>query len=133
MVDTRRREFGMEDMRTLHAMYDHAALLRSIGRADEAIRILEELMQVTERMHGGQYELLTMVTNCMANGHADLGHHQEAEAMGRAVFLRYEKKFGMDHESTLTAMVNLAKTLRSLGKEDEAEQLLIHVGIFQKP
>ncbi len=120
-LEIRQRELGEDHPDTLASTHDKAALLRKLGRYDEAEEWLTEAIEGRRRILGDEHE----ETLSSINSRGVLLQRQErldeAEPYVREALAGHRRALGDDHPSTLTILNNLSTLMYRMGRVDEAE------------
>ena len=97
--------------------------LHDLDRNEDAIRILEEALEIKKAKFGpdDRSTLTTMVN--LANEHHALHRYSEALELRQQTFDLSKAKYGADDYNTLMTMHNLGANLRALGRHAEALRL----------
>ncbi len=97
--------------------------LRVLGRHDEALQIVEGLVEFGERSLGPEHPSVANHLVSLATLHGEAGDPEQAEATLRRAVAMLERIFDHDHPSVLRAVGNLAMTVSILGRSAEAIEL----------
>lgn len=123
---------GDDDGDVLRAVENVATTLDSMDRNGEALvafnRVLAGKEKERRKVRGREnLETLSIVSN-IGRLHAALGNLEEGlEWLGRALSGFEAHKLGKEHHSMMTVHFNMARTLKTMGKGDEALQHFIRV------
>ena len=112
---------GAEHPDTLISRSNLAALLRNLGRLEEAEAENRAVQGIQTGVLGAEHpDTLASRSNLALVLHG-LGRLEEAEAEARAVLDIWTRALGAEHPDTLTSRNNLATVLGDLGRLEEAE------------
>ncbi len=105
------------------------------GRFREAIKILEETLSLSEKVHGTESERYARFEGDLAELLLIIGRVDESEKHARHGLEVFQKKFGKDHPRTAAAEYVLGKVLLYKGDYEAAENSFedvykIYVNIF---
>lgn len=102
---------------------NYAALLRALGRHDEAEHILRAVLATRESRLGRSHPDTLGAMHNLAHVLQSAGKSRDAAALYREAVDLGTARQGRDHPDTLGAMHNLAALLRSLGDHGKSETL----------
>jgi tetratricopeptide (TPR) repeat protein len=120
--------FGIEDTWTLTTMLNLASLYDKYGHWTEAEALLLQVLEAASRIDTNDGRLLKLnVLGVIASNKDNLGHYEESVALRLQVLQAFEKEFGPDHQETVTAKANLARTYDELGRYKEAEKIQLEI------
>ncbi len=115
--------YGTDDLRTLAARTELAALMRATGSLLRANQMLADVLEDSARRYGEADPATISAKHHLANSHVDLGRHDAAFDLRRQVVASREAVLGADHPRTLSAQGNLANSLAALGQSRQALEL----------
>lgn len=118
-LETTRHLFGEEDPATLTAMINHAEAMSELGRAGEARRIVEQVLETRQRLHSEDHLGILMALNSLGRiiyVTDDLDAARNLQERALAMSLDF---FDEEHPCTLTAMNNLAATIHAQGDQGD--------------
>jgi tetratricopeptide (TPR) repeat protein len=121
--EARIETFGATSEPALAAWGNYAAVLRVMGRLEEAEREHRAVLRARLSTLGPDDPGTLANRNNLALVLHDLGRLKEAEEEHRIVHEVRARTLGADHPATLTNRNNLAMVLHDLGRFDEAEQM----------
>ncbi|MCO6435895.1 MAG: serine/threonine protein kinase [Phycisphaerae bacterium] len=123
-LHTRRRELGDRHPDTLTSVSALGALLKAMGKLDEAETYHREAMVGRRRTLGeGHPSTITSITN-MGSLLSQMGKYSEAEPYYKEALEASRHVLGNDHPRTLLSINNMGSLLFRMGKYTEAEPLL---------
>lgn len=96
-----------------------ASSLRSVGRTEEAIALLEPVVAARTRRSGADPDLLVTVS-LLASCYRAQGHVDRAIRVGEVLVQRCESVLGPSHLVTLRARFDLSSSYRSAGRLDQS-------------
>lgn len=117
-------KLGFDHPDTLLTMANLGGVYRDAGRTQEAISLLETVLQ-----RGSQRALelpatLAWVPGTLAETYGQAGQFDKAEAIHRDALMQARKRFGSDDPRTASAIAQLSANLLKQKKFTEAESLL---------
>jgi tetratricopeptide (TPR) repeat protein len=128
-----------EELRTAHLGPDHPDTLTTLnnlataymraGRKAEAVQLLEQVRDQTQKFGSDHHTLGTL--NNLAWAYSDAGRTAEAIQLFEQVCGQQIQKLGPDHASTLMTLHALAAVYREAGRTGEAIRLLEQVRAHQ--
>ncbi len=118
------RALGAQHATTLLAQAGRAQALVDLGRAAEALPVLEELVATRARTLGEDDAASVRALNSQAHALDVLGRSDEALALWRRALELQLRARGAEHPESLAAMHNVATQLLERGELAEAEALL---------
>jgi tetratricopeptide (TPR) repeat protein len=101
-----------------------ALAYRAAGRTDDAIRIQEAELKLSESKLGPDHPDTLISRKNLANAYLDAGRTADAINMYEATLRLFESKLGPDHPDTLICRTRLAAAYGDAGRSDDAEPLL---------
>lgn len=125
--EIRTRVLGRDRNHTLTALNDLGIIRMRMGRLEDALRDLSEVVAQREMLLGRHHPHTMIAMNNLAIVHRRLGRLDDAEASYRALLDARRRVSGEDHSSTLALELNLGVLLQSQGRLDEAEPLVKNV------
>jgi len=112
---------------------NYAAVLLSLGRADEGVTILEDaLTNNNDETDTTRTNLAMSIKGNLAVAYQLQRKYTQAEILGREVLAFNRAEYGNDHDDTLTSMRNLSDTLLNQRKWDEAYDLSVEEVLIRK-
>jgi tetratricopeptide (TPR) repeat protein len=111
---------GPDHPDTLNARNSLAAAYRDAGRADEAIRLLEQTPDGRENVLGANHPDTVNSRINLAAAYREAGRAAEAIPLVEYILAAREQQLGADHPQTLGSRNNLANAYRDVGRVDEA-------------
>ncbi len=119
-------EDGLHESKSLYA-HSYGALLRRIGRDEEARVVLTKATEEIEGRAGIERSVLGGLLHELAMLHRDAGELDQAEAYALRSHELAVEDHGVDHPYTLVASEGLAMILASRGKLTEAQPIFEHL------
>ena len=116
-------ELGPDDPDTLNAAATLAAVLRALGRYDQARELDEDTLARGRRVLGEDHPDTLISANNLALDLRALGDHQAARELDEDTLARHRRVLGDDHPGTLASASNLAIDLADLGDHQAAREL----------
>lgn len=109
-----------KDPGVMRVMANQADLLSRMGRHDEAIHSLREIVKYDREVYGDVHPNLANSLNTLGSAHADAGDPSAAlETYAQALAIR-RQALGENHPQVATVLSNMAVTYRDLGNVAEA-------------
>ncbi|KAG8783010.1 hypothetical protein FRC15_005920 [Serendipita sp. 397] len=105
---------------TLEAMVTLSNSYQSLGRAQEALPLQEEVLKRRRQLLGADHLDTLVAMNSLANSYHSLRRVEEALPLREEIFRKRKRLLGPDHLDTLNAMNNLANSYKSLRRAEEA-------------
>lgn len=137
--ESRQELLGDTAVATLRSAMNYAAVLPSLGRADEGATILEGLLaDMNNETDTTKTKLAISIKGNLAVAYQSQHRYPQAEILGREVLTFNRAEYGNEHDDTLISMRNLSDTLFNQRKWDEAydlsaEELMIRKTISVEP
>jgi tetratricopeptide (TPR) repeat protein len=122
--DAFERDLGPGHTLVLHAIFQHAVILKRQGKLVEAKAVLAETMIRRSELLGAGHPVTLSVMIPLARIEDELGNVVEAERLFREHVERYRRAYGDDHPDTLHAKDWCGYFLIEQGKFSEAEGFL---------
>ena len=97
--------------------------LRVSARPEEALPMLEAELALTLLYYSHDEEAILTSQSNLASCFSDLGRHDEALVLKRAVYARKAALLGVSHKNTILSGVCLVATLKNLDLWDEVTEL----------
>lgn len=107
-----------------------ATYLNELGRYQDALTILREVCEKSNKVIGEDHPDALATQSTMAASLLELGRYEEALDILKAVCEKRKKVLGENHADTLATQINLAKTLVELGNYEEG--LAINQEVYEK-
>ncbi|QRV84636.1 kinesin light chain [Ceratobasidium sp. AG-Ba] len=126
-LDSQEKELGREDNATLTSMLMLAYSYQQQGRYQEAMTLLEQLLNIRMRVSGSEHSQTLIVTQNLASTYHYLGRYTDAQSLHQHILDTSTRVHGCDHPDTLGSMHELSRTYQSQGRYDQAEALLLKV------
>ena len=98
--------------------------LSEAGNYAGALSVMEAELSMKRRLGGSERSILITQSN-LAITHAELGHLEKALSMERDVYSGWTNLIGEEHEETLRAATNYARSLVDLQRFEEAKSLML--------
>ena len=109
-------KLGPDDPNTLYAASTLAAVLRALGRYDQARELDEDTLARSRRLLGDDHPSTVASAHNLAINLRGLGEHQAARELDEDTLARKRRVLGDDHPSTLTSANSLVADLSALGE-----------------
>ncbi|WP_053650016.1 MULTISPECIES: tetratricopeptide repeat protein [unclassified Streptomyces] len=119
-----RRRLGKDDDTTLLATENLANSLFGLGRHQKALALHRDTHRRRTRTSGEDALPTLRAAADIALALHRLGDHESARAADTDLLRRLERTAGRDHSTTRATRDRLEKTLRSLGRTEEADDLV---------
>lgn len=119
---------GASDAQTrsdLEALRGQAARLHAEGNYAEAIAVVQQIVVLTEKMHGADHPVLATWLNNLAVLHRRQGRYTEAEPLYKRALAISEKMLGPNHPDIGRGLNGIATLFQDQGKAGEAEPLYL--------
>ncbi|WP_053749994.1 FxSxx-COOH system tetratricopeptide repeat protein [Streptomyces sp. MMG1533] len=116
-----------DDPDTLRAAHLVAVALNGMERYEEALPLIEDLLERRRRVLGEEHPDTMSSTHDRGIALGGLGRYAEAHTTLRDVAARRESALGEDHVDALRSVSNYGYTLMQLGRLDEGHQVLTDV------
>ncbi len=100
-----------------------AEAMRSIGRLDGALRLMEQAVETQRDVHGNDHPITIAGLNELGLMKLEIGQAEAAKRLLDESLAEAEKVFGLDHPTTFSVKNNLGLWHRAMGRRAEAEQL----------
>lgn len=100
-----------------------AEAMRSIGRLDDAQRLMEQAVATQRAVHGNSHPVTIAGINELGLVKLETGQPEAAKQLLDESLTEAEKTFGPDHPTTFSVKNNLGLWHRAMGQRAEAEQL----------
>jgi tetratricopeptide (TPR) repeat protein len=123
VLEARKRILGDEHPSTLIAMDNIASTLWHQGKVDQAAAMYEKVLEAKKRILGDEHPSTLIVMGNLASTLWLQGKVDQAAAMEKVMAVM-KRILGERHPDTLTTMNNLALSYNSLGRRQEAIQVL---------
>jgi len=123
VLELRRRVWGLEDPKTLHAMSLTAWALMVEGKHAPAEAIYREELEISRRRWGPEHSETLYAMEDLAFFYTEQGRYAQAEALQKQVLNTFQRLRGVGHSDTLSSLVAVAKTYLYDGKYAQAEPL----------
>jgi tetratricopeptide (TPR) repeat protein len=114
--------FGERSLRTLESLSNLAIIKAQLGRVREAIADQEQVLQRMQAVLGPEHPAVATVMNDLATFYEQDGDVARSLELGQKVLDIRLRAFGTDHPSVVISHFNLAVTLDTLDRLDEAEK-----------
>lgn len=118
-------ELGADDPLTMDAMAQLGILSLKRGQNEEAVRILEDVLEFREGVFGPDDRKTWWALEQTGAAYLAQGRYDDAEARFRDLYERHLAVFGPDHFETATSMNALAGAYFEQGRWADAEPLLL--------
>ncbi len=118
-----REAFGVDDENTLYLANNLAIGYWSVGRTEEATRLDEESLEVSERVLGKEHPSTLTSRNNLAIDYRAIGRFEEAIRLDEETLEIRERVLGPEHPDTLISRNNLAIGYRAAGRTKDAIRL----------
>ena len=118
--------FGEEHPRTLASLNNLAASYRLIGEYQEALKLDERAWQGRQTVLGDRHPSTLSSLGNIGRDRREGGDYHGSAAILRDVARMVAEELGPDSREALNASVNLAISLRSIGRDSEAKDRLDH-------
>ena len=115
---------GPNDPTTLTARGQYAIALPAIGKAQESVDVLTDVLGLTTKAGERESREGRIMVNSLAVSYHHLGKLDEAEALYREAVDISARLDGPEHPDTLTTRMNLASMLQGRGNITEAEPMM---------
>jgi serine/threonine protein kinase/tetratricopeptide (TPR) repeat protein len=123
---------GVDDYKTIRAMNQLGISYGMQGRADESVKLYEELVPRCKAKLGPDDKFTLGSMNNLAMGYFDLGKYEDAIRVYQEVLPLKKTKFGPDDPSTLITMTNLANCYGRLKQYELALKVRLETYELQK-
>ncbi|KAF5870455.1 putative kinesin light chain protein [Botrytis fragariae] len=123
------REYGPEDVGTLHAHASLANALSKLNNFEESFHIDQKVLKIRRKKYGSENPDVLRDTHNIAWSLMERGHLVRAEKIFRRLLEVTERILGHDDTETLSSIFALARVLQNAGEFAEAEVLcrnLVH-------
>ncbi|SMX27674.1 photosystem I assembly protein Ycf3 [Pelagimonas phthalicica] len=107
------------------ALNNHAGLLETMGRYDEAEPLYRQALQIGKETLGKSHPNYAIRLNNLAELLRNAGRYDEAEPLYRQALQIAKETLGENHPNYAIALNNLAGLLGSTGRYEEAEPLYL--------
>ncbi len=114
---------GPDHLDTLASMNNLAASYYAAGRIEEAIKLMEETLQLRKAKQGLDHPDTLLSMNNLASTYLAANRTQEAVKLLEETLQLKKAKFGPDHPNTLLSMMSLANSYLEAGRTQEAVKL----------
>jgi len=121
-----------EEMDHWIAKRDYANCLSKIGRGEEALPLLREVLAVQRRTLPPDDGYTSMTISLIGGTLMDLGRLEDAEPFLREGYERRRRSWGERHGNTLTSMNNLGSLYHRLGRHDDALALFERLVVIRE-
>src|SRR5690606_1348248 len=101
-----------------------SAAYRSLGRLEEAGRLLAESLQMRRGLLPPDHPLVIQGESNLATLTMQLGRLDEAEPLFREAIASMERVQGADHPDLAFPLMHMSRLLRQTDRPEEAEQVL---------
>ncbi len=105
---------------------NYGAILMDLERHDEAVRVLEEMIEIRARREGPTSDVYAIGLVNLGGAQSSLGRLEDAEATLRRAAALHEDVHGPDHPRTAAAYASLGSVLYKQGRHAEAEEAIRH-------
>ncbi|MCP9828651.1 tetratricopeptide repeat protein [Synechococcus sp. L2F] len=116
--------FGPDHPEVASTLNNHARLLRTLARYEEAEQFFRRSIAIFEAAYGPDHPSVANTLNNLAGLLRTLSHTEEAELLLRRALAIHEAAYGPDHPEVAITLNNLASLLRTLSHNEQAEPLL---------
>jgi serine/threonine-protein kinase len=120
----RRRIFGDEGFPVAETLNDLGLGIDALGRAEEAMAMLEEALEIHRLVLGDEHPDSLHILNNVAAMHRDAGDYATAESLYRECLEQWRKIHPEDDRQMWAPLYGLGRALLGLGDLDGAEQVL---------
>ena len=127
VVETRKKDFGLENHDTLTAIQSLAYVYESRGRYKDAEDLLHQVIQHREEHFGLEHYTTLGAKQDLASVYQSQIRYKDAEDLLDKVLRSQKERFGLEHDGTFCTMRGLAWVYRLQGRYREAERLLDQV------
>jgi eukaryotic-like serine/threonine-protein kinase len=117
------KHLGPDEPLTFQSMTGLANSYGSLGLADEALRLREEVLEAEKAKFGPEHPETLRSMMGLANSYGVMGRRAEALNLREAVLAIQKRKLGARHPDTLTSMFNLATGYSNVGRNEDAVKL----------
>lgn len=112
---------------------DLGAVLKQVGKWKESKEEYLAALPLVEKVHGGDSVEYIRVLNCLASSHQMLQENEDWLRVGSESLRKAEARLGPGNFERITAMNNVGGALVTLGKLDEAREILTRAkGLAEK-
>jgi CHAT domain-containing protein len=121
----RLQELPLQDLQamgTVEGLRAKAALLKRLGKHQEAEKVRREIVAIVEKGLGGEHPETATVWNELAVNLKDQTRYQEAQETYDKVLARRRKSLGQIHPDVASSLNDRAINLHFLGRLPEAEE-----------
>ncbi len=112
-------------MDNYNQLKEEVQALSSSGRYVDAIKKMNEYIEVVKQRDGEDSSRIVTLLNDLAGMYRNVGFYDEAEETFQTVLKEIDAKQGVDNEQYATTVVNLACMYRFVNKHEKAEQLFL--------
>jgi serine/threonine-protein kinase len=111
---------GLRDDMDAQLAFELGRLRKAQGRYDEALRALDDALELTTRIHGAADPRVADVLNQTGHVLDDKGHYEDALARYESVLSLRSETLGPDHPKVGAALNNVANIHGKLGRHEDA-------------
>ncbi|MGW4874817.1 FxSxx-COOH system tetratricopeptide repeat protein [Streptomyces chartreusis] len=125
--ETWKTSLGEDDLDTLRAAHLVAVALNEMGRHEESLPLIEDLLERRRRLLGEEHADTLSSTHDLGIATGGLGRWAEAYSILRDVAARRESALGPDHVDALRSISSCGYAMVQVGHLAEAHQVLTDV------
>jgi tetratricopeptide (TPR) repeat protein len=123
-VAKRTAEFGPDHLLTLNSMSDLADAYQAKGRWDQAVAVLQQILERRRAALGPDHSLTLASTDALARAFQASGQPAKAVPLAEQICEYCKRKRGVDDVGTVNSMVNLGIVYLDAGVPDKATPVL---------